>query len=777
MAVDSEISRAMALHRAGHLAEAERCYRQILLVDPQQDAALHLLGVIRLQQRDFAAGIELIRQSVESGPPTAERLKDLGSALWAGEQFEQAEAAYRSALALRPDFAPAWSGLGGVLAQTGRLTDAIQALRNSIANGTQAPRIRLQLAALLADVGDYGAAADVYRNVLEREPGQAMAAAGLAQILLKLNQAAEAEAVCRQGLITTPDDAELLAVLGESLLKQDRAEEAASDLRRALRANPRHGWAFFNLGQALIRTGRLDQEFLLRWLSLQGPVPPTVLRAAVDYLKGLPGYRQLEQPAASAGDAAGIDLAGEAATALIANPILRCLMRRALIQDMAIERLLGGMRRAFLRDEEPADTSSGDGAQRLDFVCALAEHCFNNEYVFCISAEESAAVHRLRARIERGLQQNKKLDAGMIALAAAYFPLHSLAGSDRLLARPEFRQIQPVQDLLQQQIVEPREERALAAEIPELTGIADAVSRAVRMQYEENPYPRWRDISRLETRPIQAVLTGLFPFLAAAEIEWPRHPRILVAGCGTGHQPIASAQRFRGCKVTALDLSRASLAYAKRKTLQAGLGNIDYVQGDILELKGTPQAFDLIECAGVLHHMSDPLEGWRVLRGLLAPGGLMKIGLYSELGRRSIVAARDLVATNRLDASPDGIRQARQLIAQLPPDHAAYQVQQRPDFYSMSTCRDMIMHVQEHRLDTSQLELWLEALQLEFLGFELSSSIIARDYRSRFPDDPDMRSLRNWGEFEQDNTGAFSGMYLFWARDAAGAPASDPGVA
>ena len=43
------------------------------------------------------------------------------------------------------------------------------------------------------------------------------------------------------------------------------------------------------------------------------------------------------------------------------------------------------------------------------------------------------------------------------------------------------------------------------------------------------------------------------------------------------------------------------------------------------------EKFDIIESAGVLHHMSEPMTGWRVLTDLLKPSGLMRIGLYSEL--------------------------------------------------------------------------------------------------------------------------------------------------
>ena len=73
----------------------------------------------------------------------------------------------------------------------------------------------------------------------------------------------------------------------------------------------------------------------------------------------------------------------------------------------------------------------------------------------------------------------------------------------------------------------------------------------------------------------------------------------------------------------AVDLSLSSLCYAKRKTRELGLTNITYAQADILRLGTLPRRFDVIESSGVLHHLADPLAGWRVLLSLLRPGGFM----------------------------------------------------------------------------------------------------------------------------------------------------------
>ena len=66
------------------------------------------------------------------------------------------------------------------------------------------------------------------------------------------------------------------------------------------------------------------------------------------------------------------------------------------------------------------------------------------------------------------------------------------------------------------------------------------------------------------------------------------------------------------------------------------ISNIDYLHADILDLRELGRKLDIIECTGVLHHMEDPMAGWKVLTDCLKDEGFMQVGLYSELARRDI---------------------------------------------------------------------------------------------------------------------------------------------
>ena len=137
-------------------------------------------------------------------------------------------------------------------------------------------------------------------------------------------------------------------------------------------------------------------------------------------------------------------------------------------------------------------------------------------------------------------------------------------------------------------------------------------------------------------------------------------PEVLIAGCGTGSHSILAAQRFRGARVLAIDLSLSSISYAKRKTQELGITNIEYAQADILKLGDIARTFDIIESGGVLHHLADPFLGWRILLSRLRPGGFMRLGFYSELARRHVVKAREFIAARGYASTPDDIRRFRQ---------------------------------------------------------------------------------------------------------------------
>jgi 2-polyprenyl-3-methyl-5-hydroxy-6-metoxy-1,4-benzoquinol methylase len=304
---------------------------------------------------------------------------------------------------------------------------------------------------------------------------------------------------------------------------------------------------------------------------------------------------------------------------------LQSALQTTIIRGATLELFLTRLRSALIRlaDANSLDPDDIDD-DIVSLFCALAQQCFLNEYVYGQSDRETERASRLREMLLQDLSAGRDVSPLLLASVGAYFPLHQLSSAKSLLARewPAY-----AADLLRLQVSEPLEEAEDAVAIPALTAIEDLTSLQVMRQYEESPYPRW------VFNPLAAVREKM---RAGADPDAPQQD-ILIAGCGTGEHPFDVAQKSPNARILAVDLSRASLAYARRKGREEGLRNIDYAQADILQLGAIGRSFDRIEAVGVLHHLADPKAGWRILVSMLRPNGVMRIGLYSEIARRPLV--------------------------------------------------------------------------------------------------------------------------------------------
>jgi SAM-dependent methyltransferase len=394
----------------------------------------------------------------------------------------------------------------------------------------------------------------------------------------------------------------------------------------------------------------------------------------------------------------------------------------------------------------------------MRFACALARQCFVNEYVLALAEGELDRALRLRAVLIAGLEAGDPVPALWLAAVACYVPLGALPAPEAILQRSWPKELD---GLLTQQVREPLEDRNARGSIPRLTPITDGVSLLVQQQYEENPYPRWvRTAAMARPTTVDRYLHRQLPLARLRDLG--KREGILIAGCGTGQHAIETAQRLLGVDILAVDLSLSSLCHAQRKSRALGLTWLHYAQADILQLGALGRTFDLIESSGVLHHLADPLAGWRVLISILRPGGIMRVGLYSALARGHLAAARAFIAAGRYGQSADDIRRFRQDLVQTGSETAA-RIAEHRDFFSLSECRDLLFHRQEHSFTLPRIGAFLAECGLEFLGFDVEGSIL-QQFRRRFPDPEALTDFARWHAFETENPHTFIGMYQFFVQ-------------
>ena len=649
-------------------------------------------------------------------------------------RFAEAEAGYRRVLERVPGQPDALHRLGILARDTGHPATALDLIGRAIAANPRQPAYYNDAGIVLHALGRADDALAHFRHALMLAPDHVGAQNNLATILRERGELAEAARIYRKVVELRGDSPELWFNLGNTLTDLCAFDEAVVAYARALalRESPA---AIARFVDAFIQADLRDADPIVRdaaQAALATPwARPSELASACT--------RLLESKGADAAD-------------MLRDPLLRTFLESAPICDLAMERTLT-LARLTLLDGLQRDAASDD---TLALACALARQCFINGYIFSLRDDEIARAAELRDSVDAGLAGGRLPSPLELAVVATYFPLHALAASDRLLAAdwPP-----AVAALVAQQVREPLAEERLRDDLPRLTPIDDAVSQ-VRAQYEEHPYPRW----------VKLPPAGLtVDENAVGRALWNRRDRnasldILVAGCGTGQESIEFAQAFPRARVLAVDLSLASLAYAERKGREVGLVNVEHVQADLTKLGALSRRFDLVSSVGVLHHLTDPEQGLRVLAGLLAPGGDLLIGLYSERSRADVVAARAFIAERGYRPTGDDIRRCRQDLVSSAPD-LALQLARRSDFFVTDECRDLLFHVQESRFTLWQIGDALRAAGLAFDGFLLRPDLAAR-YASQFPADRTMTDLASWDRFEAQFPDAFAGMFIFWARKA-----------
>ena len=376
--------------------------------------------------------------------------------------------------------------------------------------------------------GDLDNAAQHYRRVLAHKPDFAEACNNLAIVLAAKGERVEAAALYQRALTLKPDLVDVYRNFGRMLLTQGDAAQALALARRGLAVGEtEEARAFFVQCVKHIRASDADAELaaLIARALTEGWSRPSELAplAAEIFKQGAAGAAVARAVAAWPAGLSQRELWGSDGLAAVArDPLLRALLESAPVRDIALERFLTAARSVLLEGATSPDGPSADD-DAITFFCALARQCFINEYVFAMRDDECSGVQHLRTAINAAVASGSAIPPLRVAALGAYEPLHTLPSAQALLQRtwPP-----PLRALLDQQVRDPLAERALRAAIPALTAIDDAVSVAVREQYEDMPYPRWVKTAPLG-RPtnLDWYLRNQFPAAPIRESRAARPPR------------------------------------------------------------------------------------------------------------------------------------------------------------------------------------------------------------------------------------------------------------
>ncbi|MBO0736770.1 MAG: tetratricopeptide repeat protein [Alphaproteobacteria bacterium] len=239
-----------------------------MTIDPGNAEAHNSLGIALRALGRLAEAEASYREAVQLRPNYPEAHSNLGNALRALGRPGEAEASYREALRLRPNYPEAYYNLGAALIDLGRLVEAEASYREALRLSPNYPEAHSNLGHALCDLGRPAEAEASCREALRLRPNNPQAHNNLGVALNDLSRAAEAEASYREALRLRPNYPEVHSNLGSALYALGRLTEAEASFREALRLRPNYPEAHDNLGHALLLAGRFEEgwkEYEWRW--------------------------------------------------------------------------------------------------------------------------------------------------------------------------------------------------------------------------------------------------------------------------------------------------------------------------------------------------------------------------------------------------------------------------------------------------------------------------------------------------------------------------------
>lgn len=251
---------------------------------------------------------------------------------------------------------------------------------------------------------------------------------------------------------------------------------------------------------------------------------------------------------------------------------------------------------------------------------------------------------------------------------------------------------------------------------------------AVRNQYESLPYP-YRDVS---TEREALMGNEAYSLAALTHLAWDgrrdlrKGARILVAGQGTGDVTIFFAEQLRGhdVEIIGLDFSLTSIEVCKARLAARGLDNVRHVHASILDLpKLGLGTFDVIESAGVLHHLADPDAGLKALSDVLADDGIMAIMVYGYYGRIAVYMVQEMMRSLVTPdmAADERVALCKEFLQAIPNGHwlmynnENFKVDIREP--SGAGIYDLFLHPQDRAYTVPQIYDWVEGAGLQLQSF------------------------------------------------------------
>ncbi len=192
-------------------------------------------------------------------PDYAPAYNNLGATLRAAGRLEEAVAQYRKALALKPDFASASYNLANAQLAQGKAADSVESFRRSLQANPNSVEAHNNLGTALAARGEIAEAIAEFRAAITLDVRSVHAHRNLGNLLYDRGERAEALAHFERAIAAAPNESDALYDLATLLLQEQNFRAAEARFVAVLKITPDSAQAYNNLGIAIASQGRVKE--------------------------------------------------------------------------------------------------------------------------------------------------------------------------------------------------------------------------------------------------------------------------------------------------------------------------------------------------------------------------------------------------------------------------------------------------------------------------------------------------------------------------------------
>ncbi len=259
-AIADELRNAAQLLRQGKRDAAHAIVARVLQAHPASPDAHWFMSGLQFEAGHLDQALDSLRTTLRLDPDRAPAYGLRGEIMLRLGRLDEAEQAFRKALALYHAHLPSAWNLGYLLLQRQRAREALALVDGYLGEGFRTPGLMMLKGQALMALGDPHAAARAFEALLQVAPSDVQGKIGHAAALVECGDPLRAERVARATLAGAQPLPEARFVLARSLLAQNRLDEAVDELRVAVRTRPDYIVAQTNLAELLwMQTGDVDR--------------------------------------------------------------------------------------------------------------------------------------------------------------------------------------------------------------------------------------------------------------------------------------------------------------------------------------------------------------------------------------------------------------------------------------------------------------------------------------------------------------------------------------